>query len=99
MKKIKSPWYAAFWVVLWTAALIWFLLSGMFNPRECVGLTVVWAVMVGVTVYLVVKQQMRAAEQERRKASLPSQAGPTLNGPCPCGSGKKYKRCCGVPAQ
>jgi hypothetical protein len=22
-------------------------------------------------------------------------AGPTRNGPCPCGSGKKYKRCCG----
>jgi len=21
--------------------------------------------------------------------------GPTRNGPCPCGSGKKYKRCCG----
>lgn len=21
---------------------------------------------------------------------------PSLNGPCPCGSGKKYKRCCGV---
>ncbi len=28
-------------------------------------------------------------EEERRSA------GPTRNGPCPCGSGKKYKRCCG----
>jgi uncharacterized protein YecA (UPF0149 family) len=32
---------------------------------------------------------VRAAEA---KASVP-QAG--RNDPCPCGSGKKYKRCCG----
>jgi hypothetical protein len=25
-------------------------------------------------------------------------SGPTRNGPCPCGSGKKYKRCCGQNA-
>jgi hypothetical protein len=25
--------------------------------------------------------------------------GPTRNGPCPCGSGKKYKRCCGPKAE
>ncbi len=29
------------------------------------------------------------AEPERRE-------GPSRQGPCPCGSGKKYKRCCGV---
>jgi hypothetical protein len=23
------------------------------------------------------------------------QGGPSRKGPCPCGSGKKYKRCCG----
>jgi len=28
--------------------------------------------------------------------SYPSPAKPSLNGPCPCGSGNKYKRCCGV---
>jgi hypothetical protein len=26
-------------------------------------------------------------------------AKPTLNGPCPCGSGRKYKRCCGAEAR
>jgi hypothetical protein len=26
----------------------------------------------------------------------PRPEGPTRNGPCPCGSGKKYKRCCGA---
>jgi hypothetical protein len=26
-------------------------------------------------------------------------AGPTRGGPCPCGSGKKYKRCCGEAAR
>jgi hypothetical protein len=32
-------------------------------------------------------------------AAPPSDARPPRNAPCPCGSGKKYKRCClGVPA-
>jgi hypothetical protein len=29
----------------------------------------------------------------------PSPVKPTLNGPCPCGSGRKFKRCCGAPAR
>lgn len=28
----------------------------------------------------------------------PRPEGPTRNGPCPCGSGKKFKRCCGETA-
>jgi hypothetical protein len=28
----------------------------------------------------------------------PRPTGPTRSGPCPCGSGKKYKRCCGATA-
>jgi|GEM_PF-6456382 hypothetical protein len=28
-------------------------------------------------------------------APSPGAAGPTRKGPCPCGSGKKYKHCCG----
>ncbi|WP_420843181.1 SEC-C metal-binding domain-containing protein [Cryptosporangium phraense] len=35
-----------------------------------------------------------------RKAVAPGQktgAGPSRNAPCPCGSGKKYKRCHGAP--
>ncbi len=27
---------------------------------------------------------------------VPSPGKPTLNGPCPCGSGRKFKRCCGA---
>jgi uncharacterized protein len=35
--------------------------------------------------------------QERRRAEVPPTAfeGMGRNDPCPCGSGKKYKRCCG----
>lgn len=28
------------------------------------------------------------------RAPVPKSSEPTRNGPCPCGSGKKYKRCC-----
>jgi hypothetical protein len=28
-------------------------------------------------------------------AKVPRDEGPSRKGPCPCGSGKKYKRCCG----
>jgi hypothetical protein len=30
------------------------------------------------------------------EGQAPRPTGPTRNGPCPCGSGKKYKRCCGT---
>ena len=41
----------------------------------------------------------KAAEAENSIASLPNDfrkltSKPARNGPCPCGSGKKYKRCC-----
>ena len=29
------------------------------------------------------------------RAQAPRDDGPSRKGPCPCGSGKKYKRCCG----
>jgi hypothetical protein len=32
---------------------------------------------------------------ELSKQPIPRPEGPTRSGPCPCGSGKKYKRCCG----
>lgn len=35
----------------------------------------------------------REAEENKRPAQRPE--GPSRSGPCPCGSGKKYKRCCG----
>lgn len=51
MKKIKSPWYAFTWIIIWTVALLWFLKSGMFDEKESAGLIVVWIVMVGSTLY------------------------------------------------
>jgi uncharacterized protein YecA (UPF0149 family) len=33
---------------------------------------------------------------ELARQPVPRPIGPTRNGPCPCGSGKKYKRCCAV---
>lgn len=36
--------------------------------------------------------------EERQKPPAPAEATPRIgrNEPCPCGSGKKYKRCCGI---
>ncbi|MEW6110608.1 MAG: SEC-C metal-binding domain-containing protein [Thermodesulfobacteriota bacterium] len=97
MKKIKSPYYALVWVGVWTAALIWFLTSGMFTFRENVGLVIVWLVLVGITVYLLV-QYYRKQPRRSLQAKPAAPATPALNALCPCGSGKKYKRCCGAAA-
>jgi uncharacterized protein YecA (UPF0149 family) len=35
-------------------------------------------------------------ETERPKTPAQSAQGPGRNDPCPCGSGKKYKKCHGV---
>jgi len=95
MKKIKSPYYALIWVFVWTAALVWFLASGMFDFRETVGLVVVWAIMVGITLYSLAQYyRVRSREEPKPKPAPPKK--PALNAPCPCGSGLKYKRCCGV---
>jgi TRAP-type C4-dicarboxylate transport system permease large subunit len=94
MKKIKSPWYGVTWIGIWTVALIWFLSSGLFNRTECIGLVLVWAILVGVTVYLLVKR-FKTYRIKTLARPAPVTVTPSLNGPCPCGSGKKYKRCCG----
>jgi preprotein translocase subunit SecA len=56
------------------------------------------------------RRQLARALQERHAASAaePAQAQPSTvtreapkvgrNAPCPCGSGRKYKQCCGVRA-
>lgn len=97
MKKIKGPWYGILWIGIWTAALVWFLASGQFNLTESVGLVVVWLVMVGITIYLLI-QHLRIAASRKSQEPTPPPAPPSLNAPCPCGSGKKYKRCCGSSA-
>lgn len=84
-----------FWIVLWTVALIWFLSSNMFNTTENIGLIIVWVVMVGATVY-VLFQNAKAQKMIRPKSTLVRTDKPTLNAACPCGSGKKFKRCCGA---
>ncbi|MGH7149692.1 MAG: SEC-C metal-binding domain-containing protein, partial [Planctomycetota bacterium] len=49
-------------------------------------------------------QRTRAAQAQATAATAPREAppsaraperGPGRNDPCPCGSGKKYKKCCG----
>ncbi|WP_437612911.1 SEC-C metal-binding domain-containing protein [Sorangium sp. So ce834] len=37
-------------------------------------------------------------EHYHPKIQAPRQEGPPRKGPCPCGSGEKYKRCCGMTA-
>jgi uncharacterized protein len=39
-----------------------------------------------------------AEEEAAARRSSPGGARPGRNDPCPCGSGKKYKRCCGAAA-
>jgi lipopolysaccharide export LptBFGC system permease protein LptF len=95
MKKIKSPWYGIAWIVIWTIALALLLKFGGFNQRESIGLVLVWAVLVGITVYMLVRHLQEAGKQQGI-APRPSPATPALNAPCPCGSGMKYKRCCGT---
>ena len=96
MTKIKSPWYGAVWILIWTAALFWFLFSGMFNTRESVGLVIVYLVMVGITAYLMLTQKAPPKRKVREPVPVAAPAVPSLNALCPCGSGKKYKRCCGA---
>ena len=84
-----------FWIALWTIALIWFLSSGRFNNTESIGLILVWLVMVGATAF-VLYQHFRASSKNPVKPKASQSGKPNLNAPCPCGSGKKYKRCCGA---
>ncbi len=95
MKKIKSPWYGVVWIVIWTAALIWFLTSGRFDERESIGLFLVWLVLVGTTVYVLI-QRMRFDARTKKTRPVAAPSPPSLNAACQCGSGKKYKRCCGA---
>ena len=37
---------------------------------------------------------LRSESSQRTRATATERAEPSRNQPCPCGSGKKYKRCC-----
>ena len=39
--------------------------------------------------------QMSLFDEPKEKPKLTLVGGPSRNGPCPCGSGRKYKNCCG----
>jgi hypothetical protein len=93
MKKRKSPWIGVLWIIVWTAALAWFYYSEIFNTRELIGLTIVWATLVAVTVYYLA-QHVRMDQLVKSRAAKAHRQTQPLNAPCPCGSGKKYKRCC-----
>ena len=95
MKRIKSPWYEIIWMSVWSAALAAIIGTGMFDTRETVGLILVWAVLVGMNVYSLVLY-FRSHRKSLLAATTPRPETPGLNAPCPCGSGKKYKRCCGA---
>ncbi|MFA5156651.1 MAG: preprotein translocase subunit SecA [Candidatus Omnitrophota bacterium] len=43
------------------------------------------------------QQEAGPAPEEKHKPNIPQQSHPKVgrNDPCPCGSGKKYKKCCG----
>jgi hypothetical protein len=96
MKKIKSPWYGITWIVIWTAALAWFLGSGLFNERESIGLITVWLILVVTTVWVIYKHVKIHGWMPPEPKPTKKDATPALNALCPCGSGKKYKRCCGT---
>lgn len=41
-------------------------------------------------------RRMREVARRRRRAAAPPRPEVARKAPCPCGSGKKYKRCCGA---
>ncbi|MEW6350740.1 MAG: SEC-C metal-binding domain-containing protein [Thermodesulfobacteriota bacterium] len=53
----------------------------------------VWLILTGTTTWLIVRHY-RAHRVILPQDPVAPPPKPTLNGPCPCGSGKKYKRCC-----
>lgn len=94
-KKIKGPWYALLWIGIWSVSGLFFWFGPLFQWKEKVGLVIVCAILIAVTLFLLAKHYY-----EQRKKPQPVKAirmKPSLNAPCPCGSGKKYKRCCGAP--
>jgi yecA family protein len=52
-------------------------------------------------VHAALEPERERAAHEATAASTPHRRGPKIgrNDPCTCGSGKKYKRCCGRPGQ
>lgn len=42
------------------------------------------------------QRQKELFTEQKRSGTVVKEAKPSRNDPCPCGSGKKYKKCCGA---
>lgn len=66
--------------------------ESLYLPREVIrALHVPWEPEMTLR-YLRAQRDYHRPKRKKRVAAAP--AGPARKGPCPCGSGKKYKRCC-----
>lgn len=43
-----------------------------------------------------IEAEKQAIKKAKKVDPLSAKQGPSRNDPCPCGSGKKYKKCCGA---
>jgi uncharacterized protein YecA (UPF0149 family) len=44
------------------------------------------------------EQRNQISQDYKKSKTVVKEKEPGRNDPCPCGSGKKYKKCCGKPA-
>jgi uncharacterized protein YecA (UPF0149 family) len=42
------------------------------------------------------EERKKLYEEQKRSRTVVKEPVPFRNDPCPCGSGKKYKKCCGA---
>lgn len=42
------------------------------------------------------ERQKEMISEQKKSGTIVKEAKPSRNDPCPCGSGKKYKKCCGA---
>lgn len=42
-----------------------------------------------------IEAEAKLLKETKKVDPIKSDGGPDRNAPCPCGSGKKYKKCCG----
>ena len=42
-----------------------------------------------------IEAEQKLIKETPKVEAIKAQEGPGRNDPCPCGSGKKYKKCCG----
>ncbi|MDR1066230.1 MAG: SEC-C domain-containing protein [Clostridiales bacterium] len=42
------------------------------------------------------EERKKLYDEQKRSRTVIKAPSPTRNDPCPCGSGKKYKKCCGI---